>query len=94
MIQEPAGHGVGRTIHEAPEVLNFYRLSNATKLTEGLALTVEPMVASKAGQIETRVDGWTIGSQSGNLTAHYEHTVVITKNKPLVLTAQHLEDIL
>ena len=87
VIWELAGHGVGRAIHEAPEVLNFYQSSNATKLTEGLVLAVEPMVASKAGRVKTRADGWTIGVQSGNLTAHYEHTVVITKDKPLVLTA-------
>jgi len=87
VIWELAGHGVGRAIHEAPEVLNFYQPDSSTKLTEGLVLAVEPMVASKTGRVKTRADGWTIGVQSGSLTAHYEHTVVITKGKPLVLTA-------
>ncbi|MDQ3398080.1 MAG: type I methionyl aminopeptidase [Deinococcota bacterium] len=87
VIWELAGHGVGRAIHEAPEVLNFYQPGNPTKLTEGLVLAVEPMVAARAGRVETRSDGWTIGLQSGNLTAHYEHTVVVTNGKPLVLTA-------
>lgn len=87
VIRELAGHGVGRAIHEAPEVLNFYRSRDATKLTEGLVLAVEPMVATRAGRVKTRPDGWTLGVQHGSLTAHYEHTVVITQGKPLVLTA-------
>lgn len=87
VIRELAGHGVGRAIHEAPEVLNFCQHGNPTKLTEGLVLAVEPMTATRAGRVKTRPDGWTIGMQSGSLTAHYEHTVVITKGKPLVLTA-------
>lgn len=87
VIRELAGHGVGRAIHEAPEVLNFYRSRDAAKLTEGLVLAVEPMVATKAGWVKTRPDGWTLGVQHGSLTAHYEHTVVITKGQPLVLTA-------
>ncbi|CAA9589191.1 MAG: Methionine aminopeptidase [uncultured Truepera sp.] len=87
VIRELAGHGVGRAIHEVPEVLNFYYPNNLTKLTEGLVLAVEPMVATKVGRINTRTDGWTIGARSGTLTAHYEHTVVITQGRPLVLTA-------
>ena len=87
VIRELAGHGVGRAIHEAPEVLNFYRPSDRTLLTEGLVLATEPMVAIRPGKLTTRADGWTLGMRAGNLTAHYEHTVVITKSKPLVLTA-------
>lgn len=87
IIRELAGHGVGRAIHETPEVLNFYRPDNRTLLTEGLVLAIEPMVAIRPGRVRTRADGWTIGMRRGNLTAHYEHTVVITRGKPLVLTA-------
>jgi methionyl aminopeptidase len=87
VIRELAGHGVGRAIHEAPEVLNFYRPHDATKLTEGLVLAVEPMVATRAGRVATRPDGWTIGVWHDGLTAHYEHTIVITQGQPLVLTA-------
>lgn len=86
VIRELAGHGVGRAIHETPEVLNFYHPGDRTNLTEGLVLAVEPMVVTKAGRVNTRADGWTIGTWSGSLTAHYEHTV-ITKSQPLVLTA-------
>ena len=87
VIRELAGHGVGRAIHEAPEVLNFYRPNDRTRLTEGLVLAIEPMVAIRPGKIATRADGWTLGMREGNLTAHYEHTVVITKGRPLILTA-------
>jgi len=68
-------------------VLNFYHPGNRTKLTEGLVLAVEPMVATAAGRVRTRPDGWTLGMRRGVLTAHYEHTVVITRGGPLVLTA-------
>ncbi len=87
IIRELAGHGVGRAIHESPEVLNFYRPDDRTRLTEGLVLAIEPMVAIRPGRLTTRADGWTLGMREGNLTAHYEHTVVITKGKPLLLTA-------
>ena len=87
IIRELAGHGVGQAIHESPEVLNFYRPNDRTLLTEGLVLAIEPMVSLRSGRITARADGWTLGMQGGNLTAHYEHTVVITKGKPLILTA-------
>ena len=86
VLRELAGHGVGRAIHEAPEVLNFYRPGDV-KLTEGLVLAVEPMVATRAGRVTRRGDGWTLGVRPGTLTAHFEHTVVITGGKPLVVTA-------
>ena len=86
VLRELAGHGVGRAIHEAPEVLNFYR-PGAARLTEGLVLAVEPMVATRAGRVTGRADGWTLGVRPGTLTAHFEHTVVVTKGKPLVVTA-------
>ena len=86
VLRELTGHGVGRAIHETPEVLNFYRPGDAN-LTEGLVLAVEPMVATRAGRVTTRADGWTLGVRPGTLTAHFEHTVVITKGKPLVVTA-------
>ena len=86
VLRELAGHGVGRAIHETPEVLNFYRPGDA-KLTEGLVIAVEPMVATRAGRVTTRADGWTLGVRPGTLTAHFEHTVVVTKGRPLVVTA-------
>jgi methionyl aminopeptidase len=87
VIRELAGHGVGRAIHEKPEVPNFYVPSARTVLTDGLVLAVEPMVAAGSGRITTRQDGWTIGSHDGGLTAHFEHTVVVTNYSPIILTA-------
>jgi methionyl aminopeptidase len=87
VIRELAGHGVGGTIHEAPEVLNFYQPGDRSVLGDGLVLAVEPMVATGSGRVETREDGWTIGTRDGGLAAHFEHTVVITSGNPMVLTA-------
>jgi methionyl aminopeptidase len=81
------GHGVGKAIHEAPEVPNFFDPRSRTPLTEGLVLAVEPMIAATPSQLVTEPDGWTIRTRNRSLTAHYEHTIVITRGEPLVLTA-------
>lgn len=88
LLRELQGHGVGRTIHEAPDVPNFYQPSLSKPLREGLVLAIEPMVSSgRSWRTRTRTDGWTICTRDGGLAAHYEHTVVITKRRPLILTA-------
>jgi len=87
VIRELAGHSVGRTIHEDPEVLNFYHPARREPLTDGLVLAVEPMIAAGRGGVVTRPDGWTIGARDGSLTAHFEHTVVVTRGEPMILTA-------
>jgi len=81
------GHGVGKTIHEAPEVPNFYDPRSRAPLTEGLVLAVEPMISAEPSQLVTEPDGWTIRTQNRSLTAHYEHTIVIRRGEPLILTA-------
>jgi methionyl aminopeptidase len=81
------GHGVGQTIHEAPEVPNFYDPRSRTPLTEGLVLALEPMISAEPSQLVTEPDGWTIRTSNRSLTAHYEHTIVITRGEPLVMTA-------
>ena len=87
VLRELSGHSLGRRVHEEPSVLNFYRPQDRTPLTDGLVLAVEPMVSTRRGPVQTRADGWTIGTQNGSLTAHFEHTVVVTKGRPLILTA-------
>ncbi len=87
VIRELSGHSLGRTIHEEPSVLNFYRAQDRAPLTSGLVLAVEPMVSVNPGRVQTRADGWTVGTRDGSLTAHFEHTVVITKGRPMILTA-------
>lgn len=81
------GHGVGREIHEDPSVLNFYDPGSTQRLTEGLVITIEPIISSGSGQYVEDADGWTLKTADGSLSAHYEHTVVITRGRPILLTA-------
>lgn len=81
------GHGVGRTIHEAPSVPNYRDSRCRARLTEGLVITIEPIVCSGNGRISVARDGWTIRTADSSLAAHFEHTIVITKAEPILLTA-------
>jgi methionyl aminopeptidase len=87
VLRNLCGHGVGKTIHEAPEVPNFYDPRSRTPLTDGLVLAVEPMISAEPAQLVTEPDGWTIRTDNRSLTAHYEHTIVIRRGEPLILTA-------
>ena len=87
VIRELGGHGIGRTIHEPPSVPNYADFSAQHKLTEGLVITIEPIIASGTGNVTLDKDGWTVRTADGSLSAHYEHTIVITKGEPLLLTA-------
>lgn len=87
VVRDLAGHGIGRTIHEAPSVPNYWEPTVTERLTEGLVIAVEPIVAERSGRIVSDADGWTIRTKDGGYTAHYEHTIVITRGKPLLLTA-------
>jgi methionyl aminopeptidase len=81
------GHGVGRTIHEPPTVPNWYNALQTDRLTDGLVLTIEPIIASGSAAVFTDSDGWTIRTKDGGLSAHHEHTIVITRGEPILLTA-------
>ena len=87
VIHGLCGHGVGRTIHEPPSVPNSYVHSQRDRLTEGLVLAIEPMICTGSGKIKEEPDGWTIRTADRSLAAHYEHTVVITRDTPVLLTA-------
>jgi len=87
VIRDLAGHGIGRTIHEEPRVPNFPDPSANQILTEGLVITVEPIIAAGSGKSVVARDGWTIRTADGKPSAHYEHTLVITKGQPILLTA-------
>jgi methionyl aminopeptidase len=87
VIRELGGHGVGRAIHEEPSVPNYYEPSSRQVLTEGLVITVEPIITSGRGRAVMEKDGWTIRTTDRQPVAHFEHTIVVTKDKPLVLTA-------
>ena len=87
VLRDLAGHGVGRAIHEPPTVANYFDAKNLVLLHEGMVLAVEPILSAEPARIVTEKDGWTIRTHNRCLTAHYEHTVVITRGKPKILTA-------
>src|ERR1700722_451408 len=87
VIRNLAGHGIGRTIHEEPRVPNYPAADANQILTEGLVITVEPIIAAGSGRAFTAPDKWTIVSADHRPSAHYEHTLVITKGAPILLTA-------
>lgn len=87
VIRELGGHGIGRTIHEEPSVPNYDDPTARQRLTAGMVLTVEPIIAIGSGEPRNAGDGWTVKTADGSLAAHYEHTIVITEGAPLLLTA-------
>ena len=87
VVRELGGHGVGRTIHETPSVPNFDDPLARHILTAGLVITIEPIIVAGSGCVSLDRDGWTVRTTDGSLSAHYEHTIVITKGEPLLLTA-------
>ena len=87
VIRELGGHGIGRTIHEEPRVPNFPDPEARRVLTEGLVITVEPIIAAGSGRALLEKDGWTMRTADRRPSAHYEHTLVITKGTPMLLTA-------
>ena len=87
VIRDLGGHGIGRTIHEEPRVPNYADPEAKAVLTEGLVITVEPIIAAGSGRTITAKDGWTIVTADRQPSAHYEHTLVITKGAPILLTA-------
>jgi methionyl aminopeptidase len=87
VIKDLGGHGIGRTIHEPPAVPNYADFSALHQLTEGLVITIEPIIAAGTGEVSLDQDGWTYRTTDGSLSAHYEHTIVITRGEPVLLTA-------
>src|SRR5208282_5668096 len=87
VIRDLGGHGIGRTIHEEPRVPNYADPEARQILTEGLVITVEPIIAAGSGRSFVAADGWTVRTADGRPSAHYEHTLVVTKGEPILLTA-------
>jgi methionyl aminopeptidase len=87
VIRDLGGHGIGRTIHEEPRVPNFADPEANQVLTEGLVITVEPIIAAGSGRAFVAQDKWTVVTADRRPSAHYEHTLVITKGAPMLLTA-------
>lgn len=86
VVRQLVGHGIGRQLHEDPQVPNYGEAGKGPLLEEGMTFAIEPMVNAGGYQVEVLSDGWTVVTADGSLSAHFEHTVAITKNGPLILT--------
>jgi methionyl aminopeptidase len=86
IVREFVGHGVGRTVHEEPQVPNFVDAKCNQKLRAGMTLAIEPMVTAGQPAVKILNDGWTVVTQDGSLSAHFEHTILITEGEPEILT--------
>lgn len=86
IVTKLAGHGVGKEIHEAPEILNFGKKGTGPLLTEGMVIAIEPMVNAGGHDVYFADDGWAVVTSDHSRAAHFEHTVAITKNGPEILT--------
>jgi methionyl aminopeptidase len=86
VVRELCGHGVGASLHEAPNVPNYGRRNTGMKLVEGLTIAIEPMVNQGTHKVRTAHDGWTVLTYDGAPSAHFEHTVVVRKGKAEILT--------
>ncbi len=86
VVRELVGHGVGRELHESPEVPNYGQRGRGVKLKEGLVIAIEPMVNMGKKDVRTSKDGWTVHAKDGKPSAHYEHTIAVRKGKADILS--------
>lgn len=87
IVQGLHGHGTGRTIHEEPSVPNFRDPLQRDRLSEGLVITIEPMITSGSGEVFLSADGWTVKTRDRAPAAHWEHTLIVGRSAPLIVTA-------
>ncbi len=86
VVREFVGHGVGRKMHEEPQIPNYGKRGSGPKLKAGMTLAIEPMINMGASEVRLLDDGWTVRTADGMPSAHFEHTVLITKDEPEILT--------
>jgi len=86
VVKEFVGHGVGRSMHEEPQVPNFVEGKPSPKLRPGMTLAIEPMVNAGSPEVKILKDGWTVVTKDGQLSAHFEHTVLVTEGEPEIMT--------
>ena len=86
IVRSLVGHGVGRDMHEEPQVPNFGEPGHGPKLSTGMTIAIEPMITAGADDVFLAEDGWSISTNDGSLSAHFEHTVAITDAGPRILT--------
>ena len=88
VVREYVGHGIGRAMHEEPQVPNFGPAGKGPTLKPGMVLAIEPMVNAGGAPVRSLEDGWTVVTQDMRPSAHFEHTVAVTENGPFVLTVE------
>jgi methionyl aminopeptidase len=88
VVREFVGHGVGRSMHEEPQIPNYDDGKSSQKLRAGMTLAIEPMVNAGRPEVQVMKDGWTVVTKDGQLSAHFEHTVLITEGQPEILTCR------
>lgn len=86
LVREFVGHGIGRKLHEDPQVPNYRTGTRGVRMQEGLVLAIEPMVNAGGPEVYVRDDGWTAATRDGRLSAHFEHSVAVTADGPYILT--------
>jgi methionyl aminopeptidase len=86
IVKEYIGHGIGRDLHEAPDIPNFGKPGKGPRLTPGMTICIEPMVNQSTSDVKILNDNWTVIEANGNLCAHFEHTIAITEGQPVILT--------
>lgn len=94
VVRELVGHGIGKDLHEAPEVPNFGKKGRGAKIKEGLVIAIEPMINLGKKEVIEDSDGWTIRTKDGKPSAHFEHTVAVLNGKPEILTTfEYIEEV-
>ena len=86
VIRDFVGHGCGKKLHEDPQVPNYGTKGRGGRLTRGMTIAIEPMISLKGSSVYQKADGWTVITESGKPSAHFEHTIAITDNGPVILT--------
>lgn len=86
VVRSFVGHGIGSSLHEEPQVPNFGKAGQGYRIKEGMTLAIEPMVNEGGSEVKILNDGWTAVTADGSLSAHFEHTIAVTKNGPEILT--------
>ncbi|MBU0965615.1 MAG: type I methionyl aminopeptidase [Proteobacteria bacterium] len=86
VVRQFVGHGIGQHLHEPPEIPNYRRAGRSPKLLAGMVIAIEPMVNSGSHEVKILGDGWTVVTNDKSLSAHFEHSVAVTENGPLILS--------
>ncbi|MCI9493935.1 MAG: type I methionyl aminopeptidase [Lachnospiraceae bacterium] len=91
VVRDLVGHGIGTRLHEDPQIPNFTQKSRGVRLKAGMTLAIEPMINAGRFDVVWQEDNWTVVTQDGSLSAHYENTILVTSGEPEILTLSHME---